>query len=265
MTAILDIFDDRTVRMRLDEVTAYSGLPRSTCYRILEQLVALGWLQHRPSGYALGPRAVRLGGLGDSAELRSAALPVLRELSAHTGATVHLGILNLGDIVYLDRVGGISPAAQAFPSRIGGRAPGYATALGKAVLAWSSPEEVDALYLDGMRPYTPNTIIELPTLHRELQRVRRRHGVAYAHGEYLPGTACVAVAVRGYDRAWGAVEVCGDDTAGAVDRLAPAVLDAARRVSARLDPDAATAITPESPSGGVLEQLLAMIDDDTLL
>src|SRR3569833_179450 len=86
MPLIMEAFGDRAARLRLDEIAAHTGLPRSTSHRILEQLVRLGWLRHTQGGYALGQRALQLGGsVSNHAEIRAAAVPLLEELHARPG------------------------------------------------------------------------------------------------------------------------------------------------------------------------------------
>ncbi|MEU2257663.1 IclR family transcriptional regulator [Nocardia xishanensis] len=262
MTVILDLFDDRSVRMRLDEVVAHTGLPRSSCYRILEQLTVLGWLRQRPGGYALGPRALRMGGGHDAhAELRVAALPVLEELHAHTGATAYLGVLDFDEVVLLDRVTRL-PSASAIG--VGHRAPAHATALGKALLAGIAPEEAETTLAGRLRPCTPATITSLPVLYAELRRIRGRNGLAFDSGEHLPGVHGVATVIHGTDGVRGALGVSAPGTATAIERFAPLVVNAARRVSLRLDPDISE---PSSPLGtdALVARVLALFDDDALL
>ncbi|WP_433563068.1 IclR family transcriptional regulator [Nocardia sp. CA-151230] len=262
MTLILDLFDDRAVRMRLDEVVAHTGLPRSSCYRILEQLAVLGWLRQRPGGYGLGPRALSLGGSHDTNEdLRIAALPALEELHALTGATAYLGVLDFDEVVFLDRVAKVPSAAVV---GVGHRAPAHATALGKALLADIEPEETEAILAGRLRPCTPATITSLPVLYAELRRVRARNGLAFDSGEHLPGIYGVATVIRGADGIRGALGVSAPGTATTVERFAPLVVDAARRVSTRLDPDVAEA-SPPMPADTLVTRVLALLDDDALL
>lgn len=265
MTRVLDTFDDRSVRLRLDEIAEEANLPRSTCHRILEQLVRLDWLRHTQDGYGLGRRALHLGGAGgDHARLRTAAIPLLEELHSRTGKVVHLGVLDFADVVYLDKLGGA--AAAALPSRVGGRAPAHAVGLGKAMLAWLPPEEADTLLDGSMKARTRNTITDLSVMHEELRRVRGRHGLAFERGEYVMGISCVGAAIRGPDGVAAGVSVCGETSAGPMERFAPLVLDVARRISLRLFPDSAPDDMP-SPvwSDGMMEQILALLDDDTIL
>lgn len=265
MTLILDAFDDRTARLRLDEVAAHTGIPRSTSHRILEQLVRLGWLRHTEGGYGLGQRALQLGGsMSDHAEIRAAAVPFLHELHARTGKVVHLGVLDFSDVVYLDKIGG--PTAAALPSRVGGRAPAHAVALGKAMLAWLPPEEVDTVLCDGLKACTRNTITDLLVMHEELRRIRSRHGLSFERGEYVPGISCVGVAIRAPEGVVAGISASGETNAAPLERIGPLLLEVAKRISLRLFPDTSPEDMASSVwSDGMMERILNLIDDDALM
>ncbi|ANH37035.1 putative HTH-type transcriptional regulator RhmR [Nocardioides dokdonensis FR1436] len=232
MSLILDVFGSPTARLTLEEVARSTHLPRSTTHRILDQLVKLSWLTHTPFGYSLGKRALDLGG-GDKVdgELRAAAAPVLHDLQVRTGLVAHLASLDGADVVYLDKLGG--RFATAVPSRVGGHAPAYSTALGKAMLAWLEPEEVDRRLAGGLNRFTGRTIGDLDALHQELHRIRSRNGIAIERGESFPDIACAAASVRGPEGPLGAISLVGD-LAVNVERIAPLVLAAARAVSVEL-------------------------------
>src|SRR3546814_13682542 len=91
-----------------------------------------------------------------------------------TGLVVHLAVLDEGQVSYLDKMGG--RFAASVPSRVGGRAPAHSTALGKAMLAWLEPEQVDDILAEGMARYTVKTNGELTHPHQELHRIRQRGG-----------------------------------------------------------------------------------------
>lgn len=235
MTLILDRFNTRETRLTLESIARSTHLPRSTTHRILEQLVRLEWLEHSATGYGLGRRSFTLGGRsGEHGELRAVASPYLHDLLVRTGAVVHLGVLDGAEVHYLDKLGG--RFAASVPSRVGGSAPAHCTGLGKAILAWLPPEEVEEI-LDGrLIAPTPSTIAELDDLHLELGRIRARGGIALERGECFPDIACVAAAVRGPRGPIGAISVvAGSSTA--LERVAPLVADAARRISVELCPD----------------------------
>ena len=232
VTLIMDLFERPQTHLTLEVVSRRTHLPRSTTHRILDQLVRLDWLHHTVAGYALGPRALGLGGreIGHST-LRAAAAPQLLDLAVRTKMVVHLAVLDGPEIYYLDKVGG--RAAVDIPSRVGGRAVAHCTGLGKAMLAWLSPEEIDARYQKAMECRTSHSIGRLDLLHRELGTVRRRNGLAIDRGECFPDLGCVGLALRGPDGLVGAISVVGDGRAP-LELVAPLVVNAVRAVSEEL-------------------------------
>ncbi|WP_432920789.1 IclR family transcriptional regulator [Microbispora sp. CA-135349] len=243
MTLILDAFTGRSTRLTLEDVARRTHLPRSTAHRILDQLVRLNWLDHTSFGYSLGKRALGLGGRdGGHGEIREAAAPVLHNLQIRTGMVVHLAVLDGAEVFYLDKAGG--RFALSVPSRVGGRAPAHCTALGKAILAWLEPEQAEVL-VDGHinrptsrlpSPLTGRAIGDIGTLHQELNRIRRRRGLAFERGECFPGISCVAAAVRGHEGPVASISLAGDDRTP-LEKVAPLVVEAARQVSLALFPD----------------------------
>nr|WP_220454426.1 IclR family transcriptional regulator [Nocardioides immobilis] len=231
VTAILDLFDHAGRRLPLEEISRRTGLPRSSAHRILEHMILLGWACRADAGYGLGSRARGLGRLtGDSSRLRTAATPVLQELTVSTGLVAQLGVLEGANVVFLDKLGGRQ--ALAVPNRVGGRAPAVETALGLAMLACLNPEQVDAQLTGGVRAATP-VADGYAHLHAELGRVRQRKGVAIERGAGVPGFASVAAALHSADGPVAAISLvthAGD----ALERIVPLVADAARRISREL-------------------------------
>ncbi|QIX28667.1 IclR family transcriptional regulator [Nocardioides sp. JQ2195] len=237
MTLIMECFAMRAERRTLEDVCAETQLPRSTTHRILVDLVRLGWLAQTPHGYCLGGRSLAFGG-GDSGHgrLREATAEALHDLALRTGMVVHLAVLADAEILYLDKVGG--RFATQVPSRVGGRAPAHSTALGKAMLAWVAPEQVD-LQLEGtMGRLTNRTICRISTLHQELARIRSRSGLAFERGECFPDVACVAAAIRSPEGPVGSISLCGDSGVH-LERVAPLVAHAAKQASLDLYPQRA--------------------------
>lgn len=220
MTLIIDAFENRSSRLTLEEVAYRTRLPRSTAHRILDQLVGCQWLEHTSYGYRLGPRALGLGGQdGSRGEIREAAAPLLHELHLRTGMVVHLAVLEGAEIVYLDKIGG--RFASGLPSRVGGHAPAHATGVGKAMLAWLEPEQVDTLLPEALPRSTERTITGLPALRQELDRIRRRHGLAFDRGEAIPGVSCAAAPLRGPEGPVAAISLSGDERTARLERVAP--------------------------------------------
>ena len=75
--------------------------------------------------------------------------------------------------------------------RIGGRVPAHATALGKAMLAFSDEVDVEALLASALPAWTSHTIVDPERLRRELADIRQR-GVAVEVGEFAADVSSVA-------------------------------------------------------------------------
>ncbi|WP_204164544.1 IclR family transcriptional regulator [Nocardioides daejeonensis] len=244
MTAVLDAFDAPTTRCSLDEVIARTGLARSTAHRILTALTHLSWIERTADGYALGPRALAFADWENtSMDLRHAAAPVLHELQVATGMVVHLGVLKGAHVHVLDKLGG--RFAASVPTRVGGRVPAHGTALGKAILAWLPAEQIDEVVGGQMGRMTSRTIIDLNVLHDELRRVRERRGLAFEQGECFPTVNCVSSAVMGEAGPVGSISLAMPPRTP-LEKVAPLVADATRRVSAELNPRRTTVPTAES-------------------
>lgn len=260
MTLIMDCFVDRPARLTLEEVARATSLPRSTTHRILVDLARLGWLRQVPHGYALGGRATSFGdGVAGHGPLREATAQSLHDLALHTGIVVHLAVLDGSEIVYLDKVGG--RFATQVPSRVGGRAPAHSTALGKAMLAWLPPERIDVEIGPAIARLTTRTITRLSTLHQELARIRSRNGLAFERGECFANVACVAAAIRSAEGPLASISLCGDVSVS-LERVAPLVAHAARKVTEALFPAEQAAPGPravdETWSAEAMDSLLAV-------
>ena len=160
----------------VSEVAGAFSLARSNAHRTLQTLVQCGWAVQdaATSQYRAGLRLFELGTLvGDSLDLKALLHPRLAELARDSGETIHLAQLDGAEIVYLDKFD--SPLPVAAYSRIGGRAPAYCVASGKALLAALQLDEAALrARLPRLEPHTPNSITDFGRLAADLQRVRER-------------------------------------------------------------------------------------------
>lgn len=205
IAAIMDAFDQHEPVLSLVELGRRVGLPKSTTHRLAEQLRALGWLERDHRGYRVGLRVFELGGLAvDTNQLRDSAVPHLHALAGKSGLAVQLGVLDHGEVLYLERV---VVGGYRLPTRQGGRMPAYCTGLGKAMLAFDDAAATEVLEAD-LPARTPATLSSPDRLRAELARVRAT-GVAYDLQESYEGLGCVAAPIRNSGRAIGAVSVTG--------------------------------------------------------
>jgi DNA-binding IclR family transcriptional regulator len=220
-------------RSRLGDIAARASLPKSTVHRILRRLVERGYARAEGDGvYVLGPRVLTMAGdMLQGLDAATLAAPLLRDLHAEVGHTVHFAMLSDDEAVYVEKL--VDPGLPyQFASRVGGRIPLHCTAIGKSLLA--SMDEVPAL--DLVRR-TEHTLVSADDLRADLERVRSR-GFAIDDEENERNIRCVGAAVRDHTGAAThaisvsalTVEVSYEDALA----LGPRVVAAADAVSAAL-------------------------------
>jgi IclR family acetate operon transcriptional repressor len=140
---------------------------------------------------------VRLGGLVMAElDLWEVCEPVLRELTASTGATSRLGILDDTHAVVVSRID--APHAVRFDLHMGKRELPHCTGVGKALLS-ALPEQrvreiVDAV---GLPQRTRHTISDLDVLLKDLAATAAR-GYAVDDEEDADGIFCIGSPVFGH-------------------------------------------------------------------
>ncbi len=225
------------------------GLPRSTTYHLLSELLAAGFVVHLPEEhrYGLGVGAFELG----TAYLRQAPLarlarPVLGRLVDAVGHTAHLAVLHGNDVLYV--VEERAPGRPPLVTDVDVRLPAHLTASGRAVLAHLPAPHVRALYPDSGAFVQRHGVgpTSLSALRRILSEVRQA-GYATEDGDVTPGFASVAAAVHdhtGHPLAGTAVtfpadEVRPDARSRLALRVARAAAELSRRIGGRSRPQAA--------------------------
>jgi DNA-binding IclR family transcriptional regulator len=223
--------NDRT--LTLAELRNRTGLAKSTVHRLLGDLVEVGLLDRIGQRYRLSALVFDLG-MRASIERRliEVATPFMEDLYELTHETVHLGVRDGTDVIYVFKIAGHRQATS--PSRIGGRMPLHCTAIGKALLAFGPPELTQQVVAGGLERRGPRTITAPGMLSRQLVACRQR-GVAFEAEESAVGLTCVAAAILDPDDvALAAVSVTGPVTRFKPQAHAEAVRAAAAGISATL-------------------------------
>ena len=210
---ILDVVAVRSREpVRLVDVVAYTGLPKTTCHRLLATLTNNGLLRVDDQG-RFGPGALLLAtGMNflSQTDLRSLARPLMEDLALETQETCHLGVMQFPWVVYLEKVE--SPLAIRMHSEVGAINPIYCTGLGKALLAFSPSEVIDQVCAMDLEPRTEQTITDPAHLRQELAKIRER-GFAIDDVENEAGIRCVGAPIRGHDgNSLAALSLAGPET-----------------------------------------------------
>ncbi len=208
---VLNAFGADDDELGFAELGRRTALPKATLHRLLGDLLDVRLLDRGTRGYRLGGHLFQLG-MRASVERRlvEVSTPYLEDLYERTHETVHLGLLEGHEVVYAAKIGGHRQASS--PSRLGGRMPLHATAIGKALLAHSPPAVRTEVLASPLTRRTPRTVVTPGMLRRQLATIRQT-GVAYEYEESRVGLACVASPVLGHDGAVvAAVSVAGPTT-----------------------------------------------------
>ena len=224
--ALLEVIGADGASVGLAELARRSGLAKATAYRLANQLIELHVLERVGEEYQLGLKLFELGSsVARQRELREAALPFMEDLYEATHETIHLGVLDDGEVLYIEKIAG--RRGCTVPTTLGTRKPLYCTGLGKAMLAYSTPQLVQTVIQNGLPRRTSYTITDPRRLELELIHAAET-GVAYDREEYELGITCVASPLLNpARRAWAAISVTGPTTRFRPERTATAVRTAA--------------------------------------
>ncbi len=223
----------------LPELSAAMKLHKTTTHRIAHVLESRGLLRRGldSNRYRLGLHLYDLGCQAlDHVNIRDEARPLMTRVAYEVGETVHLALLDRAEVLYIERVE--AQRSLTMGSKLGARNPVYCTALGKTILAYSAETEVDRT-LTGLRmeARTRNTITNVLTLKRELERVRDR-GYAIDDEEIEEGIRCIAAPIlNASGLAVAAVSVSGPSSRITPERyqlIGKTMMKAAQELSTRM-------------------------------
>ncbi|MBN9412244.1 MAG: IclR family transcriptional regulator [Burkholderiales bacterium] len=195
--AVLRAFDGQHGGLTLTEIAQKLGWSRTKPYRYIYTLEQLGYLErqegskrYRPTSLTMALGYSYLSGLS----LLELAQPVLERLKNELGASVHMGILERGEVVYIAsaRVS-VVPAVDIY---VGSRVAPHVTSLGRALMSAMDDEQVDALIGTGELPASTARSITDPQAFRQMLRQSRERGYVFTDEEFHPGVRSIAAPIR---------------------------------------------------------------------
>jgi IclR family transcriptional regulator, KDG regulon repressor len=219
--AVLDYFVQRGSRQKgvaFVEVAAAVPFARTTVHRILYSLEKLGYIEKDEikGHYQLAAKFHDLTGpVIQFRRLQSLAKSVMQNLLLRFGETINLGVLEDGQVTYIDVLQ--SSSALRTAAVPGERNPVHCTALGKVMLAFLPENEIRAILEHyPLVKKTPRTITQKKHLVVHLASIRER-AVALDLEENLTGVICVAAPI--FDKT-GRV-IAGISLSGPASRMEP--------------------------------------------
>jgi len=197
--SVLDVLFQNNAPMSIMEISKKLEIYPSTIHRILDTLKYRGYVEQNSDNqkYLLGLKLVELGmARYHQINLVKEASPFLKELVAECNETVHLGVLDHEEVLYLAKRD--SAQTIGMVSRVGRRAPLYSTGLGKILLAYVTEKERERTIAHiKIQQFTKNTITDKKELEKELEQVRKQ-GFAFDKEENEKEVYCIAVPIKNY-------------------------------------------------------------------
>jgi len=190
---ILEAFDDKNHFLQLSHIIERTQIPRSTCHRLLAEMVDVGLLDKVGGrrycvGRKLWTTAMRTP---LQRTVRDVALPYMQDLLRATGQVVNLLIPEGDSVVVLERISGTSVGE---PVRKSGEYMPMHTSAGGKVLMAHADEAIIARVVEHLEPETSRSITDPKKLLQELEDIRQQ-GWAQSQGEHHPNTRALAVPV----------------------------------------------------------------------
>lgn len=229
---LIEAFNAEHSRMTASQVGLRCGLTRTAARRHLLTLAHLGYVATDGKLFWLSPRIMRLGqAYLESARLPRAVQPYLQRVTAGTGETAYVGVLDQHDLVYIARSGSHRHMNTGY--MLGSRVQAHVTAAGMLILAMSGREFWESwLQPQELRPFTSQTLTDRGQLVECLQRARSQgwciseqqlemnyRGIAvplYDHNDALVGAMSVTMPMN------------AETSEAAVKRVLPVLQDTAR-------------------------------------
>jgi DNA-binding IclR family transcriptional regulator len=191
--AILDAFATTAQPLSVAEVAVRAGVTRPTAHRLVQTLVAEGYLSQDPRDGRLSPgfSVLKLAGrLLDTNRVRLESISHLESMARTSGERANLGILHGMSMLYL--AGAEKPSLPMIYTRFGQTSPAHCSAVGKAMLAFLPERELQGfLVKDVLVACTGNSFTDPEALRAELSTIRES-GFAIDHEELAIGTFGVA-------------------------------------------------------------------------
>lgn len=181
--SVLELLSRTDRPLSLTQIGKELGMVKSNVHRLMQALVDTRFVL-RDEEDGTYSASIKLWELGSAVlaklDLRRHAERQMEALLNQTGESVHLSVLDGLEVVYVHKVDSDHPV-RAY-TQIGGRAPAYCVATGKAQLAFTTPTLL-AQVCAQLQRHTERTIADPEEFMREMKKVREQ-GVALNRAEW---------------------------------------------------------------------------------
>ncbi|MCM2561317.1 IclR family transcriptional regulator [Lutimaribacter sp. EGI FJ00015] len=234
---VLSAFNHADQPMSLSQIAEAAGVDRSAAQRMVHTLRVLGYIERDDMGRGFVPGIRILDHTLDFLRLNHLvrrATPVLQELRKTVRERVDLSLFDDLRVVYAVRLQ--SKRQTFYTTLVGHSVPTFCSSGGWAILSKLPEDRVrDILDRSDRRPFTPETITDVPALMEKIAETREQ-GYSLAVGQILTGEIAVGFPVLDADGApVAAIHVAGSQSewtpADFTNRFVPLASEAARAIS----------------------------------
>lgn len=184
--------------LSLKELEEFSGLNRTTVYRILQSFLNWGYVEQNLANkkYRASLKILEMAGIVlQRMDVVKVARPYLLSLRDESKESTYVAVLNGFNVVYADWEPSYYDAH--ITGSVGRSIPAYCTGAGKTILAYLPKEEVNKLLeKHELKRYTQNTITDKDKLKQDLEKTLTR-GYGISIEEF--GSDAIAVAAPIFD------------------------------------------------------------------
>lgn len=213
-----------TVLIKADKILAYlsscdnaqplhaiakeTSLTNSTALKILDTLTFIGYVRKddETKKFSLGPSIIKYANRSIyQSDIKQIAQIHLEKLQEETTETVNLGIEDRSSIVYITKIESKNPVSLY--SKVGKSIPMYCSAMGKAILADGSDDEIERYLLENeLKKFTEKTITTKEAFRKEIAAIRQQ-GYAHDNSEHENDIFCIGTSITLNGKNYGAVSV----------------------------------------------------------
>lgn len=198
---LLDYFTIDRPLIGLNELTRLSGYPKANVYRMLCALEECGFVTRSREyesdrRYQLGIKLFELGmRVYENMELTKIALPFMKELKDQINEAIQLVVRDADEALYVEKID--SDQVFRLYTAKGRRAPLYAGASGRVLLAGLTDEEINHLLDKPLKKFTEKTPTTKEDIWEKILFIRKK-GYSISQEELWPTSMEVAVPI--YDQ-----------------------------------------------------------------
>lgn len=235
--AVIKAFTGAEPALTIAQVAQHANLTRAVARRYLLTLKKLGYVHQDGARFFLTPRLLDLGhAYLVTLNATDVAKPYLERIMKRlpNAESSSMAVLDGHDCVYVERA--FTRRIISSNLAIGSRLPAHAVALGKVLLAYLSPNELENYFKTAaLERHTSRTICDANKLRRVLRKIRS-DGWGFADEEFVVGRRTIAAPI--FDRQGRvtlainvAAAVALVSTREMLEEQLPVLLESAREIS----------------------------------